>query len=656
MELTCTGFGDMLHDKERNQKYFAALRSTIARMHSDGREVHVLDIGTGTGILSMMALSAGADTVTACEAFMPMANCAERIFEANGFGDKVRLVKKRSTEMRIGEDMPRKANLLVAELLDTELIGEGAISIYNHAHNELLTDDVICIPAKANCYAQVVQSPLAAQWNTMKIIADLDGNILLKPSKDVLECKGDAAVHDVQLSQLGPEHFRALTKPMEIFEFDFNKKTNRSIRRRKILEVTALQPGSTDIVFYWWDIKMEPNDELTLSCAPYWAHPEKESNDVIPWRDHWMQAIYYIPKSLHVSGKGEKFVLNCNHDEYSLWFDVQKALNATESSVPRHACTCNLHLAYPRSRIGQLNQAVRNKRYLNYLEQNLSKESQLLCLGDGCVLGLAAAKMGVASVILCENHVFSKRFMESIVDSNKLENVHLLKNIYEIEEPKLKEITHIFAEPYFFTSILPWDNLQFGLLLHKILNKLPATVNISPHSAKIFAVPVQFTDLHKIRTPVGQCEGFDLRHFDRMIEQARKLLTDHQIEAQPLWEYPCKALAKPQELLNVVFRNFNEEKTGNGTIEIESAGSCNGIALWVEWNLDGASNPKSLISTGPVQPIIPGNFIKWDMFVRQGVQIFEKSYQVVNEKSNIQWRLLFKPTANKIHLHFDVKA
>ncbi|CAD7003501.1 unnamed protein product [Ceratitis capitata] len=79
MELTCTGFGDMLHDKERNQKYFAALRSTIARMHSDGREVHVLDIGTGTGILSMMALSAGADTVTACEAFMPMANCAERI-------------------------------------------------------------------------------------------------------------------------------------------------------------------------------------------------------------------------------------------------------------------------------------------------------------------------------------------------------------------------------------------------------------------------------------------------------------------------------------------------------------------------------------------------------------------------------------------------
>ncbi|CAD7003502.1 unnamed protein product [Ceratitis capitata] len=215
--------------------------------------------------------------------------------------------------MRIGEDMPRKANLLVAELLDTELIGEGAISIYNHAHNELLTDDVICIPAKANCYAQVVQSPLAAQWNTMKIIADLDGNILLKPSKDVLECKGDAAI----------------------------------IRRRKILEVTALQPGSTDIVFYWWDIKMEPNDELTLSCAPYWAHPEKESNDVIPWRDHWMQAIYYIPKSLHVSGKGEKFVLNCNHDEYSLWFDVQKALNATESSVPRHACTCNLHLAYP---------------------------------------------------------------------------------------------------------------------------------------------------------------------------------------------------------------------------------------------------------------------------------------------------------------------
>lgn len=36
-------------------------------------------------------------------------------------------------------DLPHRMNLLVTEVFDTELIGEGAISVFNHAHQELLT-------------------------------------------------------------------------------------------------------------------------------------------------------------------------------------------------------------------------------------------------------------------------------------------------------------------------------------------------------------------------------------------------------------------------------------------------------------------------------------------------------------------------------------
>ena len=68
-----------------------------------------------------------------------MADCAERIIGLNGFSDKIRLIRKRSTDVWIGKEMLQRANILVTEVFDTELIGEGAIATFNLAHKHLLT-------------------------------------------------------------------------------------------------------------------------------------------------------------------------------------------------------------------------------------------------------------------------------------------------------------------------------------------------------------------------------------------------------------------------------------------------------------------------------------------------------------------------------------
>lgn len=75
-----------------------------------------------------------------------MAICAEKIIKANGFDKMIKLIHKPSTTLTVGEngDLKKRANILVAEVFDTELIGEGALSTFHHASQVLLE---VCIAA-----------------------------------------------------------------------------------------------------------------------------------------------------------------------------------------------------------------------------------------------------------------------------------------------------------------------------------------------------------------------------------------------------------------------------------------------------------------------------------------------------------------------------
>ena len=76
-----------------------------------------------------------------------MATCAAKIIRENGFEDKIKLIYKRSQKLTVGEngDLKQRANILVTEVFDTELIGEGALSTFKHAQEQLLEVSYIFI-------------------------------------------------------------------------------------------------------------------------------------------------------------------------------------------------------------------------------------------------------------------------------------------------------------------------------------------------------------------------------------------------------------------------------------------------------------------------------------------------------------------------------
>ena len=66
--------------------------------------------------------------------------------------------------------MEQRANILVTEVFDTELIGEAALHTFTHAHRCLLQEGCIVVPTKATMYAQVVHSDVLGAWNRVQSI------------------------------------------------------------------------------------------------------------------------------------------------------------------------------------------------------------------------------------------------------------------------------------------------------------------------------------------------------------------------------------------------------------------------------------------------------------------------------------------------------
>lgn len=344
----------------------------------------------------------------------------------------------------------------------------------------------------------------------------------------ITDCQGTAELHDIQLNQFPVNGFREIVKPTAVFEFDWSG-TSSSIPKTEssVISVEAEASGTVQAFFMWWILKMDEDNEIRISCAPHWAHEDYERlrkdnptyqpiQNVIPWRDHWMQAVFYPSKAIHVNA-GQTFQLVCNRDEFSLWFDAKPIAVSDGLIINRPACSCGFHLALSRNRIGQLNQSLRTKKFLQIFERTLDHDSTVLFLSEGSLIGLMIAALKVKHVYYVDSNKYMRNIITKYVEHNKLSNVTVL-NDFNDAPIEWNALTHIIGEPYFATAILPWDNLRFLDLVNKVRSKCNENIQILPKSAAIRAVPVEFLDLHKIYAPFGICESFDMKIFDCIIE------------------------------------------------------------------------------------------------------------------------------------------
>src|SRR5882672_9242855 len=247
----------MMDDSKRNETYEAAIRRA-----APGKSV--LDIGTGAGLLALMAARAGATRVTTCEAVGLMAARAREIITQNGLSDRITVIPKMSTDMAVPRDMPERAQVLVTETFASGLITEGVLPTVEHAHEHLLTPDAAIIPAAACIMGYLAGGPALQGMLFVGKISDFDLSGFNDFAPAMLAVSLDHVPH------------QALSDDIELMRFDFREKNFPAGGVRLALKATA--HGVCAGVVQWIKLELDAQTKYENRPSPL-AH----------FNGHWTQ-------------------------------------------------------------------------------------------------------------------------------------------------------------------------------------------------------------------------------------------------------------------------------------------------------------------------------------------------------------------------------
>lgn len=146
----------LLSHKSRIQKFAQA----IERMINPGD--YVIDIGTGSGILAILAAQQGA-RVTAIDANTESLKYARDAAILNDVADKIEFVHSHFADLKTKE----KADVVICEMLSSVMLIEQQIPASRYAINNLLKPDGKLIPEGVRLFVVPVENEIV--WNRFNV-------------------------------------------------------------------------------------------------------------------------------------------------------------------------------------------------------------------------------------------------------------------------------------------------------------------------------------------------------------------------------------------------------------------------------------------------------------------------------------------------------
>ncbi len=268
---------EMLKDTHRTESYRNAI---MMNPHMFKGKV-VLDVGCGTGILSMFAARAGAKRVVSVEC-SSIAHQARQIVKENNLENVITILHGKMEEVSMPEGVD-KVDIIISEWMGYFLLYESMLNSVLYARDKFGAPDVKLLPSHANMYASGIHDPqyIEDRFNCWDNVMGFNFSYFKRLS--FIEPLIDS-VDNNQVATDAPAFFR----------MDLAKVTEKELSFTSTFVLTATRNDTIHAIAVHFD-------------TPFLAGHDAVILDTAPWTQttHWRQTVFYLYNPIMIM-KGEK--------------------------------------------------------------------------------------------------------------------------------------------------------------------------------------------------------------------------------------------------------------------------------------------------------------------------------------------------------------
>lgn len=269
---------EMIADTVRTESYRRAIFNN--KDNIEGKVV--LDVGAGTGVLSVFCAQAGARKVYAVEA-SSIAEQAVMIIRQNKLEDKVEVIKGALEQV----ELPEQVDIIVSEWMGYALLHESMLNSVIFARDRWLKPGGLMLPNKAEIFITPISDILVEErlsfWSTIKSQYGVDMSCMMDFARKCILSSSEINIKPVSVEDV-------LSHPAKFAEIDLSTVTiNQLSNVNGCFRIFSFGSASLSAFCIFFTVTFPGLCPLVLSTSPFNSET------------HWKQTVLYLDQDVRVT-------------------------------------------------------------------------------------------------------------------------------------------------------------------------------------------------------------------------------------------------------------------------------------------------------------------------------------------------------------------